>query len=589
MSILKLLTLVGGLALFLYGMEVMSDALKKCAGNQLKTILGNLTSNQFKGFLLGLAVTCVIQSSSATTVMVVGFVNSGVMLLSQAIGVIMGANVGTAITAWLTGLSGIGGSGEQAAEFLSYLKPSAWTPILALIGICLVMFSKHSKHKDFGTILLGFSVLMFGMESMSAAVSGLKDDEGFRQLLTAFENPILGVLAGTIVTAIVQSSSASVGILQSLTTTGAITYNAAIPIIMGQNIGTCVTALISSFGATKNGKRAALAHLYFNIIGVVFWLSILYIVNAFMELPFMQATIDMWGVAFVHTIFKLLSVALIAPFAKYLEKLAVMSVRDSDKKEEYNALDERLLSTPTIAVERSQFVSNVMANDSINAVKKAISILFDYNKKTAEEINELEGKVDIYEDKIGTYLVKVCSEDMPKRDSRKAVELLHIINDIERISDHAINIINSSEEIHSKSIEFSEEARAELSVLLGAIDEILSITQEALTQDDTSIAAKVEPLEQVIDGIITKIRLRHVDRLQKGNCTIELGFVLTDLLTNFERISDHCSNIAIAMIAVENKTFDTHEFLDEIKHEDPEFKRMYHEYKQKYSLKKLAQ
>ena len=303
----------------------------------------------------------------------------------------------------------------------------------------------------------------------------------------------------------------------------------------------------------------------------------------------MQATIDMWGVAFVHTIFKLLSVALIAPFAKYLEKLAVMSVRDSDKKEEYNALDERLLSTPTIAVERSQFVSNVMANDSINAVKKAISILFDYNKKTAEEINELEGKVDIYEDKIGTYLVKVCSEDMPKRDSRKAVELLHTINDIERISDHAINIINSSEEIHSKSIEFSEEARAELSVLLGAIDEILSITQEALTQDDTSIAAKVEPLEQVIDGIITKIRLRHVDRLQKGNCTIELGFVLTDLLTNFERISDHCSNIAIAMIAVENKTFDTHEFLDEIKHEDPEFKRMYHEYKQKYSLKKLAQ
>ena len=588
MSILDLLTLVGGLALFLYGMEIMSDALKKCAGNQLKTILGNLTSNQFKGFLLGLAVTCVIQSSSATTVMVVGFVNSGVMLLSQAIGVIMGANVGTAITAWLTGLSGIGG-GEQAAEFLNYLKPSAWTPILALIGICLLMFSKHSRHKDFGHILLGFAVLMFGMEAMSGAVSELKNDESFRQILTAFENPILGVLAGTIVTAIVQSSSASVGILQSLTTTGAITYNAAIPIIMGQNIGTCVTALISSFGATKNGKRAALAHLYFNIIGVVFWLSVLYIVNSFMQLPFMQATIDMWGVAFVHTIFKILSVALIAPFTKYLEKLAVMSVRDSEKEEEYNALDERLLSTPTIAVERSQFVSNVMANDSINAVKKAISILFDYNKKTAEEINELESKVDIYEDKIGTYLVKVCSEDMPKRDSRKAVELLHIINDIERISDHAINILNSSEEIHSKSIEFSEEARAELSVLLGAIDEILSITQEALTQDDTSIAAKVEPLEQVIDGIITKIRLRHVDRLQKGNCTIELGFVLTDLLTNFERISDHCSNIAIAMIAVENKTFDTHEFLDEIKHEDPEFKRMYHEYKQKYSLKKLAQ
>ncbi|MBQ2876734.1 MAG: Na/Pi cotransporter family protein [Clostridia bacterium] len=587
----SVLGLVLGLALFLYGMDVMGDSLKKSAGSGLKKTLGKMTSNPFKGFLLGLIVTCVIQSSSATTVMVVGFVNSGTMTLLQAIGVIMGANVGTAVTAWLTALAGIDGA-QGALSIVELLKPDAWMPILALIGICLILFVKRGKKKDIGTVLLGFAVLMTGMDFMSGAVSGLSKDpaftQGFGEIVTALEsNPILGVLAGLILTAVVQSSSASVGILQSLTVTGAITYGAAIPIVMGQNIGTCVTALLSSIGANKNGKRAAIVHLYFNIIGVVLWLSIFYIVNAIFPLGLVDLTTNMWDIAIIHTVFKMLSVAAIAPFYKLLGKLACLTVRDKkgEAEEHVNLLDERLLATPAVAVERATEVTAVMADISCRALYDSLSLFENYDSKVADSIRELENKADMYEDALGSYLVKISAAEPDQRDSKQITKLLHIIGDFERISDHAVNIVESAEEMRDKKFEFSKEAQAELSVMRAAVYDILKLAEIAFAENDVELAADIEPLEQVVDDLKDKIKANHIIRLQKSQCTIEHGFILADLLNNFERVSDHCSNIGGCVIEISSyDALDMHKYLSDIKHDSAAYQKKYAELSEKYKV-----
>ena len=583
MDIFDVLTLICGLSMFLFGMNVMSDSLKRSAGNKLKATLGKMTSNKLKGFLLGLGVTAVIQSSGATTVMVVGFVNSGTMTLSQAVGVIMGANVGTAVTSWLTGLSGI----EGAANVIQFIKPSesSWISILALVGILLIMISKRGKRRDLGTVFLGFVVLMIGMETMSSAVSGLKDSTAFQSVITAFQNPILGILVGIVMTAIVQSSSASVGILQSLTTTGAITYGAAIPIIMGQNIGACVTTLISAAGANKNGKRAALVHLYFNIIGVAVILSLFYIANAMFKFAFVDTPIGTMGVALVHTLFKILSVALIAPFTKQLEKLATISVKSSDEPEKENLLDDRLLKSPTIAVQRANDVAHEMAKISFEAMKNSLGLLFSYDIKAGAVIRKQEEKADVYEDALGTYLVKLSAENLTESDSHQVTKLLHTISDFERISDHAVNIVESAEEILDNKVTFSDEARHEIDVLTCAIDEILDITSRAFIDNDLDLAATVEPLEQTVDHLRDTIKSNHILRLQKSECTIEHGFVLNDILTNCERVSDHCSNIAGCVIELSKyDSLNMHEYLNKIKSGERNFKKKYEEYMQKYSL-----
>ena len=594
MGIFDVLTLVCGLALFLYGMDVMGDALKKSAGRKLKTILGNLTSNRFKALGLGLIVTAIIQSSSATTVMVVGFVNSGTMLLGQAVGVIMGANIGTAVTAWLTALNGIEG-GAEALAWTEWLKPDAWMPILALIGICLIMFAKKSKMKDAGAILMGFAVLMVGMDLMSGAVSGLKGDPNFTKILTMFNNPILGVLAGTILTAIVQSSSASIGILQALSSTGAISFGMAIPIILGQNIGTCVTAMISAAGAGKNGKRTALVHLYFNIIGVVFWLGMYYLVGWILNMTNVfdvftlaeNSTINMWGIAAVHTIFKFLAVGLLFPFSNALVKLAEKTIKGDDKKgDEYtDMLDDRLLGTPSVALERSREVSGQMAVVACQYIRNAIGLFRNYDGKAADEIRDAESRVDVYEDVLGSYLVKLSSQSMDERDSHEVTKLLHIIGDLERISDHSVNLVDSAEEIKDKSLVFSEEAKAELDVLYAAVTEIVTITEQALTTSDLELAARIEPLEQVIDDLRDDIKINHIHRLKKSECTVEHGFVLSDILTNLERVSDHCSNIGGCLIEMaKNDTLDLHDYLHRVHVGGMEYKELFGEYKAKYAL-----
>ena len=594
MGIFDVLTLVCGLALFLYGMDVMGDALKKSAGRKLKTILGNLTSNRFKALGLGLIVTAIIQSSSATTVMVVGFVNSGTMLLGQAVGVIMGANIGTAVTSWLTALNGIEG-GAEALAWTEWLKPDAWMPILALIGICFIMFSKKSKHKDAGAILMGFAVLMVGMDLMSGAVSGLKGDPNFTRILTMFKNPILGVLAGTILTAVVQSSSASIGILQALSSTGAINFGMAIPIILGQNIGTCVTAMISAAGAGKNGKRTALVHLYFNIIGVVFWLGMYYLVGWILNMTNVfdvftlaeNSTINMWGIAAVHTIFKFLAVGLLFPFSNALVKLAEKTIKGDDKKgDEYtDMLDDRLLGTPSVALERSREVSGQMAVVACQYIRNAIGLFRNYDGKAADEIRDAESRVDVYEDVLGSYLVKLSSQSMDERDSHEVTKLLHIIGDLERISDHSVNLVDSAEEIKDKSLVFSEEAKAELDVLYAAVTEIVTITEQALTTSDLELAARIEPLEQVIDDLRDDIKINHIHRLKKSECTVEHGFVLSDILTNLERVSDHCSNIGGCLIEMaKNDTLDLHDYLHRVHLGGLEYKTLFGEYKAKYAL-----
>ena len=582
------LELLCGLVLFLYGMELMGDALKKSAGSSLKTILGKMTSNPVKGFLLGLVVTAIIQSSSATTVMVVGFVTSGTMTLVQATGVIIGANVGTAVTAWITGLSGLEGSSGMV-EALKWLKPSSWLPIVAVIGFCLYMFSKRGRRKDIGVVLIGFVILMVGMESMGDAVEHLGDK--LAPLFTMFENnPILALLAGIILTAVVQSSSASVGILQSLTMAGGITFGAAIPIIMGQNIGTCVTAMISSLSANRNGKRAAMIHLYFNVIAVAIVLSGFYIINAIFGCfdAFIVGTIKPFGVAAVHTVFKIIAVLIILPFYRQLEKLARISIRDSkdDREEKTAMLDERLLDTPSIAVDRATIVTQEMARISIEAFNKALA-LFDneYDSKVGDEIRALEDKGDKYEDALGSYLVKISACDLSERDSRQVTKLLHLIGDLERISDHAVNVLESKEEMHDKKIEFSEEAKREVAVMRAATAEILKLSCEALINNDSRKAAFIEPLEEVIDELKETIKLNHIIRLQKSECTIEHGFILSDLLNNFERVSDHCSNIGGCVIEIsEYDALDMHKYLESVRSSGQGFEDMYKNYKEQYSL-----
>ncbi len=587
------LPLLCGLALFLYGMDLMGDSLKKSAGSSLKTTLGKITSNPFKGFLLGLVVTAIIQSSSATTVMVVGFVNSGTMTLIQAVGVIMGANVGTAVTAWITGLSGIesGESVEGALNFIELLKPDTWVPIVAVIGICLLMFAKRGKKKDVGLILLGFAILMVGMDLMSGAVSGLKENEAFTSILTKFENPLLGVLAGLVLTAVVQSSSASVGILQALTVTGHISFGAAIPIIMGQNIGTCVTAMISSISANKNGKRAALIHLYFNIIGVAVVLSLFYLINGIFDFrmngqDFLTGNfVDMWDVALIHTLFKIISVILIGPFYRQLELLARISIKDKGEAETVNLLDERLFATPAIAVERATEVTYNMADIACTALNDSLTLFTGYDVKVADRIRDFEDKGDKYEDALGTYLVKLSEHDLSERDAKQVTKLLHIIGDFERISDHAVSILKSAEELRDKKIEFSAEAKREMAVLRAAVKEILDITKVSFTKNDVKLASDVEPLEQVVDDLRDNIKLNHIIRLQKSECTIEHGFILADLLNDFERVSDHCSNIAGCVIEISTyDALDMHKYLASIKQGSEAFEEKYAEYKEKYSI-----
>ena len=585
-TLFMVLKLLSGLAVFLYGMDVMGDALKKAAGTRLKDLLGKMTSNPIKGFLLGLIVTAVIQSSSATTVMVVGFVNSGTMTLLQSVGVIIGANLGTAVTAWLTAPAAMG-TEEIAGGWTDLLKTDAWMPILAVIGIILIMFVKRGKKRDIGTVLIGFSVLMVGMKLMSDAAKGIPH-ETLEKILTVFQNPILGVLAGLALTVIVQSSSASVGILQSLTGAGGtMSLGVALPIVVGQNIGTCVTAMLSSIGANKNGKRAAVIHLSFNVIGAVIVLALFYLVNWLVGLLDLNMYINAWGIAIIHTVYKMIAIAIIFPFYKQLEKLSKVLVRDkAEDNETVNRLDERLLETPSIAVGAATDVTYAMAEVSFDAFKKAL-VLYNgpYDSKLADEIRDLEGKADNYEDALGSYLVKLSSCDMDERDSEQTTKLLHLIGDLERVSDHAVNIVESVEEIKEKKITFSNEANHELEVLQNAVSEILDITYTALIKNDLKLATDVEPLEEVIDDLRDKIKLNHIIRLQKSECTIEHGFVLSDLLNNFERVADHCSNIAGCVVEISRyEALDMHKYLSQMKHDSKEFSDKYESYTAQYSL-----
>ena len=580
MSIFEALTLIGGLCLFLFGMDIMGKSLEKSAGNKLRDILGRFTTNKIAGFLTGIAVTAVIQSSSATTVMVVGFVNSGLMTLSQATNVILGANLGTSVTAWILSLSGIDGSNF----ILQMLKPSSFTPILALIGIALYMFSKVEQKKDIGSIFLGFATLMFGMETMSSAVEGLAGNPSFQRVLTMFENPILGMLAGVILTAIIQSSSASVGILQALSVTGEVTYGAAIPIIMGQNIGTCITAIISSFGANKNAKRAALVHLSFNVLGTVVWLTVFCIIQIIVNPVMLGEASSPFGIAVCHSAFKILCLILFLPLSSYLEKIANRIIPDNQKPEVLVELDERLLETPPIALQRCKDISNDMAVCSVQALRQSILSLANYTKEDAEEIRGLEEKSDHYEDILGSYLVKLSAKPLNVSDTLDSAMMLKSIGDFERISDHSVNILESIEEMRSKGLEFSEPAKKELSILTDAIIEILDKTVDAYVDYDYDAVASVEPLEQVIDKLKEKMRLNHIYRLQQSDCSIETGFIWNDLLTDFERVSDHCSNIAGGIIDRAQHTMNIHESLRTIKTSDTHFKEAFEFYLEKYKI-----
>ena len=582
MTVFNVFSLLGGLALFLFGMDIMGKALEKQAGGQLQKILSKLTDNPLKGFFLGLCVTAVIQSSSATTVMVVGFVNSGIMELHQAIGVIMGSNVGTTVTSWILSLSGLQGD----SLLINLLKPTSFSPLLAFIGILLYM-CKSEKKKGVGTILIGFAVLMTGMTAMSNAVLPLQNEAWFTSLFTRFSNPLLGVLVGALVTGIIQSSSASVGILQALSATGVITYGSAIPIIMGQNIGTCVTALISSVGANKNARRAAMVHLYFNIIGVTLFLAVFYGANLLLDFAFVNETVTAWGIAVVHSIFNLTATAVLLPFANGLEKLAILTIPDDAEKESFALLDERLLNTPAVAVERARAATADMAELARVGVVQAMSLTHKWDDSLAQKVREEEEKVDKYEDALGTYLVKLSSREMSHADSQSVNTLLHTISDFERISDHSVNILHSAEEIHTKSIKFSQDAQEELQVLEGAVQDVLSRTTDAFRKGDLHLAGKVEPLETVVDELVRAIKARHVARLQTGSCSIEYGFVLEDLLTNYERVCDHCSNVAVAQIEVAQDSFDTHAYLNDLRYgnetkESEQFQRRLDRYRERY-------
>ena len=583
-DIFDALALIGGLCLFLFGMNVMGDGLERRAGNSLKSLLGKLTDNKFKGFLTGMGVTAVIQSSSATTVMVVGFVNSKVMTLKQSIGIIMGANIGTTVTSWLLSLGGI----SSDNIIMKLLKPMSFTPILALIGIAFTMFSKSSKKKDIGTILLGFATLMFGMDAMSDAVKGLANVPEFQNLFLAFTNPILGVLVGALVTAIIQSSSASVGILQALSVTGAVSYSAAIPIIMGQNIGTCVTAMLSSFGASKNAKRASFIHLLFNVIGTVIWLTVFCIISAIFKPLILSESASYLGIAVCHSVFNVLCTIILLPASSLLEKLAYKLVPEGKAPEKVVELDERLLATPPVAVEQSSHLASKMATEAFEGFRLSIQSITDYTPEIAERIRAIEDNTDHYEDILGTYLTKLSKSQVSDEDSAIVTKLLKAIGDFERISDHAVNVLESVEELREKGIEFSPAAREEIAMLCAATNEILTLTETAYINNDIATAYDVEPLEQVIDNLKTLLRNNHIVRLREGTCTVETGFVWSDLITNFERVSDHCSNVAVGIIDVSEHTMNAHEVIKHLKAGNAHYNEKFEEYSSKYSVVKLV-
>lgn len=580
MDIFDILTMLGGLCLFLFGMDVMGQALERRAGGALRTLLGRLTSNRLAGLLTGLCVTAVIQSSSATTVMVVGFVNSALMTLRQAIGVIMGANIGTTVTAWILSLGGI--SGDNL--LLQLLKPTSFTPVLALIGIIMTMTGKSSKRRDTGTILLGFATLMFGMDTMSGAVSGLADVPAFQQMFILFKNPILGVLAGAVLTAIIQSSSASVGILQALAVTGQVSFGAAIPIIMGQNIGTCITAILSSFGTNKNARRAALVHLSFNVIGTTICLILFSIIKYALRPLLFDSAASFVGIAVAHSVFNVFCTVLLFPMAGILEKLVIRLVPDGKEKDAVAELDERLLATPPIALQRSHNLVVEMMEASLSALRGGIKSLRGYSSELAEEIYAAEEKTDHYEDILGTYLVKLSGRQISAEDSAEAAKLLRMIGDFERISDHGVNLLKSAEEMNDKKIKFTETAEKELDVILGAAGEILELTHRAFADNDIDAALSVEPLEQVIDILKEKLRAQHIGRMQRGECTIDAGFVWSDLLTNIGRTSDHCSNIAACVIDMASNNMNLHESIRAFRNESPDFRTKFNEYSRKYTI-----
>ena len=581
MTIFNVLTLIGGLSLFLFGMNLMGQGLERSAGSGLEKKLSRLTSNRITGFLTGLGVTAVIQSSSATTVMVVGFVNSGLMTLRQAINVIMGANVGTTVTAWILSLTGI----DSSNVFVSLLKPSSFTPVLAFIGIIFFMMSKNSKRKDTGLILLSFATLMFGMETMSSAVSGLKNVPEFQQLFVTFSNPILGVLAGAVLTAVIQSSSASVGILQALATTGAVSYGAAIPIIMGQNIGTCITAILSSIGTNKNAKRAALVHLAFNIIGAAVWLTVFCIIRAIFAPAILSQPASLMGIAVFHSVFNILCTILVFPFSGTLEKIVCKLIPDSKIPEKPIELDERLLASPPLATSQCRQKAKGMARISKTAMQDAVGIMFEYDQKTADKVEEAEQKLDTMEDKLSTYLLKLSQKELTEKDSSTITELLHTIGDFERIGDHAINMVKISRQMNESGLQFSEEAKADFVTLFQALTEISELAVNAYTKNDVSLANKVEPLEEVIDKLTAKIKHKHIERMKNGLCSPELGVYISDLLVFIERISDHYSNVAVIIIQTAQANVDKHDYLNELRAErNPQFVENYEKYKQKYRL-----
>lgn len=592
MDIFGILTMLGGLALFLYGMNTMGEGLAKMAGSRLEQILEKLTSTPIRAVLLGAGVTAVIQSSSATTVMVVGFVNSGIMKLSQAVGIIMGANIGTTITSWILSLSGV----EGDSIFVQMLKPTSFSPILALVGVIFLLFLKDERKKDIGTILLGFAVLMFGMDTMSGAVKPLADVPEFTNLFVAFKNPILGMLVGLVLTAVIQSSSASVGILQAMCATGAVSFGAAIPIIMGQNIGTCVTALLSAVGAGKNAKRAALVHLYFNMIGTVLFMAVFYALNAGFDFAFLEQAADGAGIAVVHTVFNIAATAVLLPFSKGLERLAKLSIPDKGEQPAEDTrkcrredsglkiLDERFLEHPAFAVAQAKSAAVEMERLVNEALTLALGLNVDYDKKSVKRIRELEERVDAYEDALGTYLVRLCTKPLSEHDNHVLTTLLHSISDLERMADHAVNLAENAQRMHKEDARFSKKATAELEVFTSALQEILALTFRVFEQEDPAAAAYVEPLEEVIDDLKEEIRTRHIKRLAKGKCTIELGFALTDLVTTYGRIADHCSNIAVAVIQMDEENHNVHKYLGQMKTQDAMFAKLYNSYKERYAL-----
>ena len=586
MDIFTILSLVGGLALFLYGMDLMGDSLKKLAGGKLESILARLTSTKWKGFLLGLVVTAVIQSSSATTVMLVGFVNSGIMKLGQTLSIIMGANIGTTVTAWLLSTADIQGT----AILIRLFKPESFTPILAGIGLLMTMSAKNDQKRNTGNILLGFAILMFGMDAMSSSVEGLRNNEAFTNLLTMFgSNPVMGILVGTIFTAIIQSSSASVGVLQALALSVFVPYSTAIPVILGQNIGTTITPIISALSGNTESKRVAMTCLYIKMIGVIIVAGIFYLLHSVIGFEFMTRKAGAIDIAFIHTLFNILSTVILIPFTAWIEKLAVKTVKsknaEEDEKDVFATLDDRFLSMPSFAVEKCKELVCDMATISEDAYNKAVGLLTNFNDAIYDEVDKLETRVDKYEDKTSTYLIKIAANNMSADDSKQVTELLHCIGDIERISDHAMNIAKAAKEIHDKGITFSEKAQADIAVITKAVSEILELTTKALLTDDIELAKHVEPLEQVVDALNKKTKNGHITRLREGNCTMELGFILSDLLTNYARVADHCSNIAVCIIEISKDSFKTHEYLNQLKYGgESEFSALFDSYQKKYML-----